>query len=615
MRLMHWRRAATGRVREGRGKELSDADLPTTPDGVEIALEANAKGEIPTGIARIVLEKQAAFLDTQIEELHRHRVRDYLFTSLAATALALVGFFVWSAANSRGIVVEAFDTPPALAERGLTPQVMAGTVQDAIAGLQAANLDAARNSNIENAWTGDIKVQVPNVGISIGDIDRTLRAKLGHETHISGSVVRNVDETVTLAIRATGVPPKTFTGPETTLPALTEQAAEYVYGAYEPELFAGYLVRLRPPAEGIAFVEAALPRIEDDKVRAYLIGRWALALQRQGDLAGAERKNREALEVDPYSWRSWNNLTMIATYKDNNGSEAAIRIGHEQLRRLAEAPANRRPQGLEMDLLGNYQSLVNDYTGWIQASKAAMQAAGGRNYNTVGDALLNLASSEASRHDPTEARRLYDRAPPSATKTATMLFSEITLEQDAGNVAAAARSADALHPMFLANEDVRQVFPDGECDIAQAYAMAGRRAEADALFAKAKPDYECLTAQADAIAAHDGFAATDAAYARAVKNAPSAPGAYQEWGAALAKRGDFARAEAMFRKANEMGPNWADPLKSLGDMAARRGALRDARDLYARATPLAPHWAALSSARADVDARIAALPWWKRWFL
>ena len=45
-------------------------------------------------------------------------------TALAALALLLIGAFVWSAATSRGVVVEAFDTPPALVERGLTPQVM-----------------------------------------------------------------------------------------------------------------------------------------------------------------------------------------------------------------------------------------------------------------------------------------------------------------------------------------------------------------------------------------------------------------------------------------------------------------------------------------------------------
>jgi hypothetical protein len=245
---------------------------PTTPDGVEIALEADPQGEEPAGIARLMLREQVALVRAQRHELSRQRIRDYVITGLAALTLLLLGSFTWSAATSHAVVVEAFDTPPALVERGMTPQVMAGMMQDAIGVIQAANLRAAQKRNIDNAWTNDIKVQVPSVGISIGDIDRLLRARLGNETHISGSVVRNLDSTVSLAVRATGVPPRTFTGPEASLPQLTSDAADYVYGRFEPVLFSSYLIAHRTPAETIAFTQEALPRAKPDE-RALITAR------------------------------------------------------------------------------------------------------------------------------------------------------------------------------------------------------------------------------------------------------------------------------------------------------------------------------------------------------
>ena len=48
-----------------------------------------------------------------------------LGVAAALAAAGLVGLMLWRASQARGLVIEAFDVPPALAERGLTGKVLA----------------------------------------------------------------------------------------------------------------------------------------------------------------------------------------------------------------------------------------------------------------------------------------------------------------------------------------------------------------------------------------------------------------------------------------------------------------------------------------------------------
>ena len=588
----------------------SDPDLVTTSDGVDIALEAQVNGEAASDISRIMLEEEAAFVRAQRQELSRKRVRDYIVTLLAGFALVLIASSVWSAATSRAVVVEAFDTPPALVERGLTPQVMAGMMQDAIGVIQAANVEAAKNRSIDNAWTNDIKVQVPNAGVSIGDVDRLLRARFGSETHIGGSVVRNLDKTISLAVRATGVPPKTFTGPEAALPQLVSQAADYVYGRFEPALFAQYLLSDRTPAETVAFVEEAMPRALPGQ-RGDLAARAATALSVLGDAPRALRKYREAFSFDPYSWRAWSNY--VGEVYAELGEERGVIVGRELVRRIEEAPDDRKPANNDVSVLQNYQPLVQDWTGLLRDSAASRAAVGGRNLFVGGDALASDAVAAAYRHDEATAMRTLAIAEPSEDRAAAALLVQGWSRLDRGDAAGAIAPLERFNAMWAASEDLRYTYEGQPCYLGQAYGMVGRRAEAQAVFDTIGKWTACYTAAADVSAARDDARTADRAYARAVALAPSMPLAYQHWGLALAKRGDFARAEAMFAKAHDTGPNWADPLKSLGDMAARRGDWKAAVALFDRATPLAPGWPELARARQVASAKLDSLPWWKRW--
>ena len=115
-----------------------------------------------------------------------------------------------------------------------------------------------------NNWADDIKVEIPDTGVSIGEYNRYLRAWLGHETRISGAIYRTPDG-VAVTVRAGDTLGETYMGAEKDLPALMQRAAESVFAATQPYRYCDYLEtqkrykeeypilhRLRQPAGGAA---------------------------------------------------------------------------------------------------------------------------------------------------------------------------------------------------------------------------------------------------------------------------------------------------------------------------------------------------------------------------
>ena len=119
---------------------------------------------------------------------------------------------VWNAAHSSSVVVDAFSAPPDMAAKGLGGEVLASKFLDELTVLQARTHASAAKRGLKDAWSGDIKVEVPQTGVSIGEVMRALRGWLGHETHIGGDLEETADG-VSLTVRGEGILPKTFAGP------------------------------------------------------------------------------------------------------------------------------------------------------------------------------------------------------------------------------------------------------------------------------------------------------------------------------------------------------------------------------------------------------------------
>lgn len=579
-------------------KRWGQPSAPPISNPSDIALSEERHDPSGDNSARVLLWKQAQLVDHDIAyrylQVRNERVSltlRRLTTAVGTVAGATVALMAWSAWRASGAVVESFEAPPALAQRGLSGNVVAASFQDALATIQGNVRTTARRRAIDNAWTGDISVQVPQTGVSIGEVDRLLRRKLGSETYISGSLVQNVDGSATLMIRGSGIDPRSFSGPVDQLPQLITTAAEYVYGAYEPRLFATYLYQKKRYAEGETFVTSAFARA-DDAVRPELLVYWGLMLSQQQRRPEAINKLRLGVTQDPTLWRGWNSL--VGNTRAVYGEEASWRVGQELIRAAAAAPANNKPSALGWY---NFQSLSQDWTGQIEKLEDDARMTGGGGSFGVLSATL-LADAELRRHDWAGARHYIDMADPNDPALPAMrLFAQGYQELDSGRPDLALAPLEAFLEIWKGSPEIKFQYEYGPCFVALAQGLGGHANRVNATIALSPQTSVCEVMRADIIASGTSPAQADLAYARAIRLAPSLPFAWQRWGEALLRRGDLDRAYAMFTRAARQAPRWADPLKGQGDILSRWGKGPEALARYDAALGFAPRWAALRDAR------------------
>ncbi len=286
--------------------------------------KGSRRGAAGAGEAAAYLRKQERLLDLQLrhfEEERRLRLSDMRLKRLSdglkvafEVSLAFVGLLfaislgaaIWTAARADSVVVDAFSGPPDLAAKGLTGEVLASSLLDNLTLIQSQTRSAQTKRGLRDAWSGDIKLEVPETGVSIGEMMRFLRAWLGRETHISGDLVETPDG-LSLTVRGAGILPKTFTGPPADLGKLVTQAAEYVYGQAEPYIFSSYLQSNGRDAEAIAFIPSVYQSSRPVE-QPYLLNAWGIGLLDVGRPRDALVKFRQALSLKPDYWIAYNNV-------------------------------------------------------------------------------------------------------------------------------------------------------------------------------------------------------------------------------------------------------------------------------------------------------------------
>jgi tetratricopeptide (TPR) repeat protein len=478
--------------------------------------------------------------------------------------------------------------------------VVAGGVLDALTRLQQATHSNQAARELSNAWTGDVKVEVPETGVSIGEIDRMLKARFGHDIHIEGDLVQTDAGSLALTIRGDGVTPKTFEGGPGELDKLTTQAAEYVYGQSQPALFAVYLTRSGRDAEAIDFATRAYGGV-DAAERPYLLNTWGNALENTGASAReAMPLYSESVRLKPDYWPGYANL--MNTDLLLGDEEGAWRIG-EAMRRQVRGKAARDTahEFVNADLVS--WDLLN----WRDALLADAKAHAGLGSN-ASDATPDIADVEARLHDLGGAKLQLSTAQARAADPNVAAMTHFVRGHVAGESGDVARAADEMEAFAAAyaNPVVSSNYPGYLCWVAPAEEMAGRPAKADAVLAAAGHYVDCYRFRGDILDHRGDWAGAQKAYAAAVALAPDLPAAYYSWGLALARHGDAASAAAKFSAANQRGPHWADPLKAWGDLLARQNRWPEAVARYDEALKWAPAWTELKRARARAAARARA---------
>ena len=586
-----------------------------------IAMQEPRAGEGDPSLADELRRRQKEFLESQtkLQDLHekklkadlrhlhtelqlqkianvRERLKLVLDVGLALLGLALIaliGAAVYSATRSQSVVVDAFSVPPDFAAQGNTGVVVAGGFLDRLTTLQNATRADATHHSIEDAWSNDVKIDIPETGVSLGEVLTYLRGWLGHDIHISGSVV-HAGDAIVLNVRGSGFPAKTFTGSPAELAKLTSEAAEYIYGQSEPYLYGSWLESNGRDKDAIAFVQSVYAGAPEEQ-RPNLLNVWGNALIDLGDIPGSLEKYRAELRLNAEAWIAYNNI--ISDQIISGDEEGALQTAAEmerEVKRLGffSKPVNptyfQNQEVLRMDLPVIHAVIVADMEGNQGNGTATAQDAPGD------------AEYLARMHDPRAAELELETSPGAGSDPFVIADTAFVR----GLIRLFAGQYQAAYPLFAdADRQVSQspavatsFYAPPACDAALAAEMIGLHDAADADIKRGGHFEVCYRYKGD-IADHRGrWAEAQKDYAAAVALAPSMPAGYFSWGDALMRHHDYKDAAAKFAQANAKGPHWADPLKRWGDALAAMGDYAGAIAKYRDAEPDAPRWGSLQIA-------------------
>ena len=605
---------ALGLALSSASREKADAFLDEQTRAVRMQREAG------------VAEKQARILDLQIQDLERedvvrhwslrvHHISDVmkLAFELAVAFIVLavafgIGSAIWSAAHDDSLVIEAFSVPPDMAQRGLTGQAIAAQLQDKLLAMQAATDSARPAESYANNWGNDIKVEIPNTGISISEFYRYLATWLGHQTHIHGEVYRQNDKIV-IAAHAGGDSGTKVEGSEADLDKLLQQSAETIYRQTQPyryaiyEEFHGNLDEAHGILEGLA---QNGPTVLD---RAWAFNGLGVVDGWRKDLGTASDEIRKATDLIPDFAIAWSNQDYFESARGHD--EAALAAARTAARILefgatsggVEVTPRARAIGIAFER-ADAALYVNDFAQSLRWSEEAVKLpdyGGGVELNRE-----DIVGDYALLHDPRAARRALLTLPPSddlSTKLnrALTAFTIAYWLGDWQSVAQGAERVRTLYAQVESSAKLFQVFPLADVEQRQlrpysAYALAasGDIAAAEALIANTPLDcFVCLRIRARIAAMHHDWRQADIWFARATGFAPSIPLGWSDWGAALLRRGDYDGAIAKFELAYQKGPHFADPLEMWGEALIAKNRSDLALEKFEEANKYAPRWGRL----------------------
>lgn len=604
-------------ARRPRRRAVSRLDaMPDTPDAVEIAMKAIASGADQHASARAVLEKHAVLLDVQSRReqeewalLRLQRLTRWLFIG-AATAIFLgVAATLWAASQSRSLIVEPFSVPPALAERGVTGEVVAARVLDRLAEMQRRTGSVRAEDSYSNNWQDNVEVNVLDAGFSIGEVWRALRQWLGEETRISGEVIAEPDGTLTMTTRAGVLSSPAVTADDGDLDELVGKGAEGIYSVTQPYRHAILLNELGRADEAEAAL-IALTRGGDPRERRWGYSGLSFLYRSKGDMGSAISNARLALDIDPQMVPALGNLALA--YRELGRDEAAL----EQYEAYRSS-ARRNTAEYAPDVVA-----AND------ASQAIWFFARLGDASGVSTAIRDLAAVAPDRASPLQtasaeisiARLAHSWSTARAAASASTVpeaeradYDVIRAELEVGaaldldDATAAGAAAQTWRDMFDAQVvSTRETAPEQEAYlnlyvrtnvypmVAHGLALGGQSDEAKALIDQTPLDcYDCVMARGHVAALTGNRRAAEHWWREAVRIGPFIPMGYEALGRSRLQAGDAAGALALFRRAQEKGPRWADPVKGEADALLRLGRTREALRRYAAAAERAPRWGAL----------------------
>ncbi len=626
--------------------EQPETEAPQALAGAEAfaaAVAAIASRQDP-GVAReteAFLTEQTRLLETQrrhLEDEHLSRLghlrltlgaarrkryadhmRNCLYTCIALLALAIVIAAIRmtvEAMDDHSLVVENFTVPSDFAARGVTSQALAEDLASRVAAIRAtANRSSfTYSSDVRADQAGALKVQIPETGISIDELERFLHRWLGRQTVVNAELREAAGASISIVLHIAGADPIVVSGSGADLDGLMQTAAEKAFAIFDPVNDVLYLAATGRPAEAY---DAALRRVQSASMAMSSQDRadtYSLLANQDPDSQRALSRALVATDIDPRSALGWRVAALASRALGHD--EAAVDFYRKILgTRRRDLPAADRdaypwiiaPARAFMDqAAGDFAALRNDYRAYDRRPSVPLT-----------DSYAASAEVAAFLHDVATARQDLARA--LAAGPAGTGLPDSAVLQARWDVSIAARdwaqALDAAKALVASDEAQKSAAPSPEFAarpelaletqydplLAYAEAMTGDTVSATALISQTPTDcYLCVRMRARIAAVAGDPTTADRWFAEAVRQAPDLPMAYYEWGQALAARGDLAGAARELSLAHQKGPHFADALKVWGDVLVKQSRRRAALAKYREALRDAPDWAALKQERETV---------------
>jgi len=563
-----------------------------------------------------LLERQVELAEFQIDTLKKvdtfelshlrwRRFNDQMKGALQIMAVALglllvvaIGAAMWNAGEAEGIVVDSFSVPPDYIQAGIPGDVVADDMTAKVAAVRdfASANSLAHVNGVSEDRSRDVKVEIPETGVSLAEAWRYLKLWLGHERHLTGNVRILPGGNIALTTSLDGADAFTFTGKPGDLDALEQKAAEQIFAAVDPVNIVLYLVGKGRVDEALAAAahHVAIARDTRDLAGAYSL-QGNIIRAATGDARRSLAIMHLAIALDPRA--APQRMEAIAS---------ARLLGHDE-EVLAQA---RVIETLRLDdNIGSWRT--GDGFAFVQQLGATWRAADTGDFAVLStlpcvylcshaDAGMLHAEARARQHDIGAAQALAIEAAtagqPDPADVARNSYYIDTVRTDWRAAATDARTyADAI-AADGAVEGYRKLLTQTRAMpfLARALAAQGNSDGAQrAIMATPLDCYDCVLARGDVAAWRHDWRDADSWYARAVRLGPSLPFAYTNWGAMLLHKGEFDAAVSQFEIAHRKGPNFADPIELWGEALIARNRSDLALAKFEYAARHAPNWGRL----------------------
>ena len=598
--------------------------------GPELAPDVKAYFQAQTELARDQRHHMAAQFKLELRakfiELWSKRLKlllQAMTVSVGALAAFAVGAVAWDARQDRALSIAPVDAPPDFTARGLTGRVLAGQLQDKLARMQRETVDLNAPAKVRAAEEREIKVEMPEAGLSLAEVQMLLQQWLSRRIEVQASLSHPPEApagALVATVRAGEEPGEQLVQADGNVDAALQKAAEHVYEDIYPARFANWLDQHGRTEEAIVLLRRlAGEGSAIDRSAAFV------QLARLGGYPVQQRfaLYQEAVRLDPLNEQALTNLGVDAT-------DIETRLAY--YRRGMQAQEKRPiPTVLGMFPYMNFHRELGETVDSFQGScrqmdvspctdEAYAQAflATGRTGNATNagqsGAFPTSVRSIASRHDTKIASMMLAAPRPDLAERSEDFQARTELawldaegfndqqKQDWQGLAAVVVRAKIL----LNGASPPSNFNEMSSSAAMAYARLGRFPEAEAELARLSPDYDrSQTLRLHALISDLKGEARQAvaSWAQAVAAAPSLPQAETEWGQSLLKRGDPDGAIVKLTSASHKAPHNADPIEVWGEALLAKGDFVGAAGKFAEAFKYAPHWGRLHLKWAEALAR------------